>query len=290
MDALLEPRDFKLLANFRLNPRRSFPGRVQGERLTSRRGISIEFADYREYVEGDDLRHLDWNVLARLDNAVVKSYRDEEDLAVHLLIDASPSMNFGNPKKLLAAQRLAAALGSVALSGGDAVYTKVLGRREPPQPPARGRAGFTRLMRTLGAVGSTTTGTLAASLYEFAKVETRRGIVVLLTDGFDPSAPAAIRALGGRGFEVLLLQIVSDEDLSPQLEGDLRLIDEEGGEPIEITANTSVLKEYEKRLNAHNAELQQAALRAGGRYALVRASTPLETLISSVWRREGWLA
>src|SRR5579862_6818986 len=103
MDALLEPRDLKLLANWRLNPRRTFSGHVQGERLTSRRGISIEFADYREYVEGDDLRHLDWNVLARLDNAVVKSYRDEEDLAVHLLIYASPSMNFGAPTKLFAA-------------------------------------------------------------------------------------------------------------------------------------------------------------------------------------------
>ena len=290
MNALLEPRDLKLLANWRLNPRRTFAGRVQGERLTSRRGISIEFADYREYVEGDDLRHLDWNVLARLDNAVVKSYRDEEDLAVHLLIDASPSMNFGSPSKLLAAKRLAAALGSVALAGGDAVYVRVLGRRDQPQPPMRGRPGFSRLMRAVEAVTMTQTERLAASLLEFAKTETRRGIAILLSDGFDPSSANAIRALGGRGFEVLFLQIVADEDLEPPLEGDLKLIDDEDGEPVEITANSTVLKEYERRLGQHNAELQKAVLRSGGRYALVRARTPLETLISGVWRRDGWVA
>jgi len=290
MDALLEPRDLKLLANWRLNPRRTFAGRVQGERLTTRRGISIEFADYREYVEGDDLRHLDWNVLARLDNAVVKSYRDEEDLAVHLLIDASPSMDFGAPSKLFAAKRLGAALGSIALAGGDAVFVRVLGRREQPQPAMRGRPGFSRLLRAIEAVGPRAGGRLAPALLEFAKTETRRGITILLSDGFDPAAPGAVRALGGRGFEVLFLQVLADEDLAPPLEGDLRLIDDEGGEPAEITANSSVLKEYERRLGEHNAELQHAVLRAGGRYALVRARTPLETLISSVWRRDGWVA
>ena len=290
MNALLDPRDLKLLANWRLNPRRTFVGHVQGERLTSRRGISIEFADYREYVEGDDLRHLDWNVLARLDNAVVKSYRDEEDLAVHLLVDASPSMTFGAPSKLSAAQRFGAALGSVALAGGDAVYVRTLGRREQPQPPMRGRPGFSRLMRSIGAIAPGSATRLAPALLEFAKTETRRGIAILLSDGFDPAAASAIRALGGRGFEVLFLQIVADEDLSPPLEGDLRLIDDEGGEPVEITANSTVLKEYERRLSAHNSELQQAVLRAGGRYSLVRARTPLETLISTVWRRDGWVA
>ena len=284
------PATRKLLDNRRLNPRRTFSGHVQGERLTSRRGISIEFADYREYVEGDDLRHLDWNVLARLDNAVVKSYRDEEDLAVHLLVDASPSMNFGSPTKLFAAKRLAAALGSIALAGGDAVYVRTLGKREQPQPPMRGRPGFTRLMRAVDAVAPGKGGRLAPALLEFAKTETRRGIAILLSDGFDPSASGALRALGGRGFEVLFLQVVADEDLEPPLEGDLRLIDDEGGEPVEITANSTVLREYEQRLGAHNAALQQAVLRAGGRYALVRARTPLETLISNVWRRDGWLA
>src|SRR5438105_6787237 len=107
----LDPRDFRVLEGLRLLPRKSFGGRVRGERLTSKRGISIEFADYREYADGDDLRHLDWNVLARLATPVTKTYRDEEDLAVHLLVDTSSSMQFGEPSKQEAAKRYACALG-----------------------------------------------------------------------------------------------------------------------------------------------------------------------------------
>lgn len=257
--------------------------------MTSRRGISIEFADYREYVEGDDLRHLDWNVLARLDNAVVKSYRDEEDLAVHILLDASPSMGFGEPSKFDAARKLAAAVGTVAIAGGDAVYLKLLGVREPPRPASRGRIGWTRLLRRLEDVTESAAHRLAASILEFTASERKLGVVVVLSDGFDPAMPAAIRALGGRGHEVLFLQILADEDIEPQLEGDLRLLDSETGAPVEITANSMALREYGRRLGEHNAQLQAATLRVGGRYALVRSGTPLERLISDVWRREGWV-
>lgn len=290
MPTLLEPRELKLLAPWRLNPRRTFTGAIQGERLTTRRGLSIDFADYREYVEGDDLRHLDWNVLARLDNAVVKSYRDEQDLAVYVLIDASASMLLGTPSKLAAAKTLGAAIGAVALAGGDAVNVRVLGRREPPQAAMRGRPGFSRLMRTIDAIGDGSTHRLAPSLLEFAKTERKRGVVVLLSDGLDPAASSAIRTLGSRGFEVLFLQILSDEDIDPTLEGDLRLVDDEGGAPVEVTANSTVLREYTDRLGRHNSELQQSTVRVGGRYALVRSRTPLETLINSVFRKDGWFA
>src|SRR5690348_18424364 len=107
---VLEPKEFRLLEGLRLNPRKSFGGKVRGERLTKKKGISIEFADYRDYAEGDDLRHLDWNVLARLDSPIMKTYRDEEDLAVHLLVDGSASMEFGEPTKLEGAKRIAAAM------------------------------------------------------------------------------------------------------------------------------------------------------------------------------------
>src|SRR3954462_1112722 len=127
---VLESGDFRVLEGLRLLPRKSFGGRVRGERLTKKKGISIEFADYREYTDGDDLRHLDWNVLARLGVPVTKTYRDEEDLAVHVLIDTSPSMSFGEPCKLDCAKKYACALGFLGLAGGDAVYPRALGIRE----------------------------------------------------------------------------------------------------------------------------------------------------------------
>src|SRR5690242_7545435 len=121
MNLLLDSREFRLLEGLRLNPKKSFTGRIRGERLTKKKGISIEFSDYRDYTEGDDLRHLDWNVLARLETPIMKTYRDEEDLAVHMLLDGSASMDFGEPTKFEAAQRMAAAFGYVGLCAGDAV-------------------------------------------------------------------------------------------------------------------------------------------------------------------------
>ena len=144
---VLTPSEFRILEGLRFSPRKSFHGRVRGERLTKKKGVSIEFDDYREYVEGDDLRHLDWNVLARLEHPVIKTYRDEEDLAVHLLLDTSSSMSFGEPAKLEYAKRLACALGYVALCGGDAVYPRAIGAREQPLPGLRGRVSYPKLAR-----------------------------------------------------------------------------------------------------------------------------------------------
>ena len=207
MDLLLEPRAFRLLEGLRLAPRKSQPGRVRGERLTRRAGLSIEFADYRNYAEGDDLRHLDWNVLARLDSPVMRTYRDEEDLAVHVLLDDSPSMEFGEPTKARAARDLAAAFGYVGLVGGDAVTPVRLGRREPPPAALRGRAAYGRYAAWLGRDAPTLpspTGVgeapgLAASLRAFAASRARVGVAIVLSDGLDPEAPQALRSPSSGG-------------------------------------------------------------------------------------------
>ena len=290
MDLLLEPRAFRLLEGLRLTPRKSAPGRVRGERLTRRAGLSIEFADYREYAEGDDLRHLDWNVLARLDVPVMRTYRDEEDLAVHILLDESPSMAFGEPTKGRAARDLAAALGYVGLLGGDAVTPVRLGRREPPPAALRGRAAYGRYAAWLGReIPSDAPQGLAAALRAFAASRARTGVAIILSDGLDADAPAALRTLVGRGHEVWMVQVLSDLDLDPDLEGDLRLIDGEGGTPTEITANSATLRAYRENLLRHNETLAQASLRGGGRYALVRSGTALESVLRETLKRGGWV-
>ena len=290
MDLLLEPRAFRLLEGLRVAPRKSQPGRVRGERLTRRAGLSIEFADYRNYAEGDDLRHLDWNVLARLDSPVMRTYRDEEDLAVHVLLDDSPSMTFGEPTKARAARDLAAAFGYVGLLGGDAVAPVRLGRREAPLSALRGRASYGRYAAWLSREASDGAPTgLAASLRAFAASRARPGVAVVLSDGLDPEFPNALRALVGRGHEVWAVQVLSDLDLDPDLEGDLRLVDGEGGAPTEITANSGTLKAYRENLQRHNAALSDAAKRGGGRYALFRSGTPLEEFVKGTLKREGWV-
>ena len=290
MNLLLDSREFRLLEGLRLNPRKSFSGKVRGERLTKKKGISIEFSDYRDYTEGDDLRHLDWNVLARLEAPIMKTYRDEEDLAVHLLLDCSASMDFGDPAKCSTAVRLAAAIGYVGLCGGDAVYPRLLGVRHAAMPGLRARSTFPRLLRWLEEARAEGLDGLSASLRGFVHASVRAGLAVVITDGLDPQTATAVRMLGGRGHEVFFIQVLSDVELDPDLEGDLRLLDAEQGKPVEITANSSVLKEYRENLARHNDSIREAILRIGGRYALVRTTDSLEQTVKQVLRREGWVA
>ena len=287
---VLTPNEFRVLEGLRLSPRKSFHGRVRGERLTKKKGVSIEFDDYREYVEGDDLRHLDWNILARLEHPVIKTYRDEEDLAVHMLLDTSSSMSFGEPIKLEYARRLACALGYVALCGGDAVYPRTIGLREQPLPALRGRASYPKLARWATAAEPVGTHALADELRAFAASGARPGIAMVVSDAMDADVLAGIRMVAGRGHELFVIQVLSDIELRPDLEGDLRLIDIESETAVEITANSITMRDYKTSLQRHNEALAEECRRLGGRYALVVAGTPLDQVVRDVLRREGWVA
>lgn len=289
-DVVLSPVESRMLQGLRLAPRRSFPGRVRGERLSERKGVSIDFADYREYAEGDDLRHLDWNVLARLGQPVVKTYQEEEDLPVHLLVDTSQSMAFGAPSKLEAAGRAALALGQLALQGGDVVHRHRLGASGPREPSLRGRALAGRLRRWLSGLEAVGGMSLAESLRGFAASGRSPGLCIVLSDGLDPNAPAAVQALGERGHEVWFVQVLSEIELDPDVEGDLVLVDAESGAELEMTANSLAMSAYRADLEQHNQGLAEACRRAGGRYALLRAGRPLAEFLRDTVRKEGWAA
>jgi len=290
MALVLSPSEFRLLAGLRLAPRRTFHGRIRGERLTRRKGVSIEFADYRDYTEGDDLRHLDWNVLARLQTPVMKTYQDEEDLAVYLVVDATESMGFGEPSKLDLAKRLAAAFAYVALCGQDAVIPIAIPHRGV-RPTRRGRSAFPQVSGWLdGVQAAPSSRSLAESLRELATAGLRPGMIVLLTDALDPNAPACLRILGGVGHEVCLVQILAPEELDPDLEGDLRLLDAESDSVVELTANRDALKVYRENLAAHNAALAEACRRHGGRFLQVSSGDTVEQIVRDRLRKEGWFA
>src|SRR4051795_3867223 len=118
---LLEPQFLHRLEQLELVSRKIFLGVMKGERRSKRKGQSVEFADYRNYVKGDDLRFLDWNLYARLDRLFIRLFMEEEDLHLYLLVDNSLSMDFGTPTKLLYARQVAAALGFIALINLDRV-------------------------------------------------------------------------------------------------------------------------------------------------------------------------
>ena len=192
------------LERLSLLSRRAFRGRVKGERRSPRKGISVEFSDYRPYGVGDDLRYVDWNVYARLDRLYLKLFVDEEDLCLHLLVDASASMGFGEPSKLDYAARLAGALGFVGLVNLERVGVGVVrdrmaeglsparGRSQAiplhglPRPPARGRADLAeRRARRLRAA------------------RREAGLAVLISDLMDPGGyERGLKALLERRFDV----------------------------------------------------------------------------------------
>ncbi len=286
MEGILDSQLLMRLERLRFVPRRIHTGSLRGERLSKRKGISIEFADFRPYAVGDDTRHLDWKILARLDRPIVRTYRDETELPVYLLLDASASMQFGNPPKWQLAQQLAAALGYIALCGGDALLSLALSQGQPRFSFLRGKSMFPCLLQWLKSLEPKGKG-LAESVLQFAHANLPRGLTVMLTDGLDSEFPNALRQVALRGHEIMLLHILSNAELAPTLEGDLRLLDCENEQVVEITATASVMREYQRRLNAFCEQVKDVCRRAGGWYLLVTSETSIADIIFRHLRRMG---
>jgi len=194
-EPLLSPELLGRLERLELVSRKIFRGRMKGERRSPRRGQSVEFADFRDYVPGDDLRFVDWNTYARLERLFLKLFLEEEDLHFYALIDASESMNFGEPTKLRYAVKLAAALGFIGLVRGDRVKIETLGQpARRPSPVFRGRRSLWRMLDYLEGIGPEETPPLAVGVKNFCVRNSGKGIVVLLSDLMDKQGyQAALR-------------------------------------------------------------------------------------------------
>jgi uncharacterized protein (DUF58 family) len=240
------------LERLSLLSRRSFRGRVKGERRSPRKGISVEFSDFRPYGVGDDLRYVDWNVYARLDRLYLKLFVDEEDLCLHLLVDGSASMGFGEPSKLAYAARLAAALGFVGLVGLERVGVAVVrDRMAEGFNPARGRSQVLPLMDFLGRLRPGGGTSLNDGLATYALRSREAGLAVLVSDLMDPGGyERGLKALLERRFDVHVIHVLAGDEMNPGFGGDLRLLDSETGEQRDLTLDGEALREYHERLRA----------------------------------------
>jgi len=288
---LLDADFLKKLERLSVMPNRAFPGRMKGEKRSPKRGTSIEFADYREYTLGDDLRYVDWKAYARLERVFLKLFVEEEDLSVHLLVDASQSMAFGRPlTKFDYARKIAAALGYVGLIRYDRVgvsgFSQTLGRRVPT---LRGRSSVPQLfdyLQNLKAGGGTSFG---KSLQNYVLRAPSPGVCVVLSDFFDPTWEVGVRALLSRRFQVVLLQILDPKEVEPDLLGDLRLVDAETGEAREISITPGVLTKYKEALATFCGGLTDLANRHGMEYVRTTTDAPFEDLLLKTLRNAGLL-
>lgn len=283
--ALLDERFLRRLDRLLLVSRRLRAGQMQGERRSPKRGQSVEFADYRQYSRGDDFRLVDWNVYARLETLFLKLFVEEEDLTVHLLVDRSLSMDWGRPNKLEVARRLAAAVGYVALAGLDRVTVGTIGGSATHFPPRRGKQQAHALFDFLASITAEGTTDLGERLTRYARTQRRPGPLLLISDLFDPTWEAGVRALLSGGFDLTVLHLLAPDELEPPLHGDLLLRDIEGGGTLEVTVDGTLLARYQENLTAWRGELRQWLGARGVPYVPIPSDLPVEEIVLSLLRR-----
>ncbi len=288
-EELLSPELLARLERLELVTRKIFRGRMKGERRSRRKGQSVEFADFRSYVPGDDLRFVDWNLYARLDKLFLKLYLEEEDLHFYTLVDASASMDFGTPTKLHYARQLAAALGFIGLCRSDRVKIETLGQSSRRTSPVlRGRQSLWRMLEYLETIEPGENVPLAEGVKNFCLRNSGKGILVLITDLMDKSGyEAALRFLVAQQMDVYVVHLLSQEEIDPDVAGDLRLIDCEDGDVAEITVSRPLLDRYRRTLASFVESAREFCTRRGMAYMFASTEIPVEQLVTGYLRERG---
>jgi uncharacterized protein (DUF58 family) len=288
---LLDAKFMARLDSLDVLSRRILQGKLQGERRSKRRGESVEFADHRPYVVGDDLRFVDWNVYGRLEQLFLKLFLAEQDLTVHILADASASMEVGEPSKALFMKRLAAALGYVSLVNNNRLTVSLFADGLRTQlRHMRGRAYLPELAEMLLT-------TECEGLSDFEKacrdVSTGRvgsGVTVVVSDClFKEDYEGALRRLIGPNYDLYVIQVLSPQEIEPDLAGDLTLLDIEDGDTAEITVSSALIKYYKRNLAAYCNELKGFCTARGAAYVRAISSDSVELLVLNYLRRIGLL-
>ncbi|MFD3261567.1 DUF58 domain-containing protein [Paenibacillus lentus] len=306
-EPLLPPSLLPRLERLSIASKRRVRGTMQGKRRSGRFGSSLEFADYREYAPGDDIRRFDWGVYSRTGRPFVRQYWDEQELQVSLYVDVSASMDFeGNEasgrteerlpawNKLNYAKQLAASVGYMALASYDRVQATLFSSElEGQLPPVRGKASAARLFSFLQSAEPSGLGNLAQALRRPQALPKQPGMAWIFSDfwldgGMD-DLTETLSYLLAAGQEIVLVHILSPEEISPALSGDLRLVDSELGTGKEIALTGKVLDAYRRSLQAYQAEIARFCSERAIYYVQTTTDLPLETGIFETLRGAGVL-
>lgn len=293
MTELLSSSEWRRIERFEIGPRLSASSARDGRRSSPHRGAGMEFHEYRAYEIGDDVRDIDWGVYGRLDRLVVKRFRAEGQMSVHVLLDVSASMAFGEHDKLVFARRAAAAVARVAGNGHEPVgLTLVSDRLRHVLPPRRGRAQVARVLEHLAAASADGQSELTRGLTTYADMARSRGLAVVITDGFTPDgAREGLAYLGHKGFQVALIHVVADEELSPRLADAMELRDTEDPDEPPVAVNAAVIHAYRARVAAFVGDLEAFCLVRGFPYLPARSSMEFDAFVAAgircgLWHRQ----
>lgn len=281
------------LERLTLLSRRVLAQSLVGEHRSRHRTFAAEFADYRSYTQGDDFRHIDWNIYARMESVFVRLSEANQDLTVHLLIDSSRSMEWGEPAKFFYARRAAAALGYIALNRFDRlVATAFSDRLLATYGPTRGRGRILGLLDFLGELQPGAQTDIDAILQQYSLRTRRRGdLLVLVSDLLPPGGyQTGLRALLERGWQIVLIHLLDPRELDPTLRGDLELVDQETDDRLPLTPAPDVVERYKGLVAAWCEEAETFCKRRGIDYLRVQTTWPFETLVLGYMEQRGLIS
>jgi uncharacterized protein (DUF58 family) len=297
-EALFDTAFLRKLEQLHLLSRKIFKGRLKGERRSKKRGQSVEFADYRNYVIGDDLRYLDWNLFGRLERLFLRMYEEEEELRVTIFLDTSESMGFGTPSKIEYAKKIAAALGYIALSSMDTVMVLPLSSpngagtvpRSAPLPPRafHGKRMALRFFQNIAELPCEGRTSLNESLRQQALKARRAGVSILISDFLSPDGyEQGLTHLLARHNDIYVFHVLAPEELNPDFLGDWRVVDSETGATQEVSISRGMLKRYQQTVNAFSQRLREYCTHRGMNYLFTSTDKPFEDLMLKYIRQAG---
>jgi uncharacterized protein (DUF58 family) len=290
-DLLLDPAFMARLDQLDVMSRKLLAGKLKGERRSKRRGQSVEFADYRNYVVGDDLRFIDWNIYARLDRLFLKLFLEEEDLSLYILLDVSKSCDYGEPNKAMNLKRVAAALGYVGLVNYNRVHLTAMSDGIVADTGAmRGRRRVSQMIDFVSKLQPTGESHFAEACKRFALAHRGKGVLVVLSDFFIKDGfENGLKYLAGGKYDLFAVQTLSPQEIEPDLQGDLKLRDLEDDDEAEVSITQPLLKQYKANLNAYCLALKDYVTRRGGTYLFSSTAVPFDTLVLNYLRERGLL-
>ena len=272
--------------------RKILAGRIHAERISARRGASVEFQDYRNYSVGDDLRYLDWNIFGRLEQLFLKLYKEEENLRLTVLLDQSESMAFGSPDKFAYAQQVAAALAYIGMSNLDDASVRAFG---PDLGTAverlRGKARVKQLFAFLSELGHAGETDMRRCFRRFVTLQPRRGVVIVISDLYDREGVLpALRYLRSRRNEIFVIHVMDQGEVDPQLRGDLRLVDSETQAYRDITVTDTLRARYREAFEKHARSVESFCMSSEIGYVRALTQVPFDDLVLRILKRGGLVA
>ena len=281
------------LEQLRINASGKFTNRMRGEHLAAKGGSSMEFADYRDYVEGDDTRFIDWNIFSRLRKPYIKLFHHEEQMQIVILVDASSSMLVDG--KLQRAQQIAAAMSICGLFAAEPVSIYAFNQEQNTLPmigPATGRASLHKLLGFIENIESAEGGSHPpdSAVDTMLKRHRGKGVVIMLSDFLTyGDLKRTFNTLHNAGLEIFACQVLGNRELNPELTSDLRLVDCENNDMLDVTAQDNLLDLYDEYLTKFQNTIAALSRQRGGKFMCVNSSDDLNTVLFDQMRREGWL-